>query len=158
MEAEQGEPPLLLLGGGDLGRVLKAQPAKRRGKRRVDAVGGVVDRRGGQRRQDERKNDRALQVTRDMAEVGAEEGDHQAELGNLGDAQRRDLSVALVEAGEIEQREDDELAGGDRGNRDANREHQDTRAARRRNAEAEADEEERDEEILDHAHLGHDLG
>ncbi len=158
MEAEDRQPVLGLLLGDRRRRVLEAELAQRRRQPLVDLVGGAVERRRGDGGQHEGEDDGARQVARQVAEIDAEEGDHQAEFGDLGDAHRSDLGVALVEAVEIEHREQDQLARRDRRDGDADGEQQHARSARRRDAEPEADEEQRHEEILHHADLGDDLG
>ena len=124
----------------------------------VDRIGGVIERRREQRRQHEGEDDRRGELARDMAELHAEEGDDQAELGNLRQAHRRHFGVPLVRAGPVEQREEDDLARKDGDDRDEHGDDDNRRSARRGNAEAEADEEQRDEEVLHHADLGDDLG
>ncbi len=123
----------------------------------MQGVGALVQGRCQQCGDDEREDHRAVQTVGDVAELHAQKGDDQAELGNLGQTGRSDRRVAPVETAHVEQRQEHDVAGEQRQRCEQHGEHEHIDGLRHRNSHAQADEEERHEEVLDDADLGNDL-
>ena len=158
-EAEQEDPPVLrrrlavVLGRLEIVQAQPGQPRRGAPQYRVVAADGVgrTDRQKG-----ERERDHAHGLVRDVARGLAQCQQHERKLADLAEVQRREKAHPVAETHRMQHRDDGDQAAHDDECTDDQHPRRDV-PGRHRNAHAEADEEERDEEIAQAGDLRDDV-